>query len=278
MEIIDAGVDWVTLTRSSDVDTHPTLASELRDIIRSDWYGGQSGIDQTPWGWNGYAGFQFGPLSMGSRPDGTIVRCSGYAARYLFRAYWDMHWKCTRIDLQATVRDERAPDARIRLELGEVLGARSGKEGRPVSVRHIQGYGSGDSLYIGSRTSPKFYRIYNKEAESAQASEFMGCVRYELEAKNGTAERAFWWLVDNARRENGVLELLTSSLRDVGINTLEGGNFVPSEFWRVVPRETDAERQLLWLQKSVAPVVRKLNSQGLMVDCLQALGLSSVDE
>jgi len=273
MEIVDAGVDWLTLTRPHADDLNPAWADELKAIIRSDWFGGQSGVDLNPWAWNGYSGEQFGPLSIGVRPDSVIVRCSGYASRYLLRGYWDMHWKCTRIDLQATVREGRDCDARIRVELGKVLGARSGKEGRPVGVRHIQGYGAGDSLYVGSRSSPKFYRIYNKEAESGFATEYAGAVRYELEAKNGTAERTFWWLNDNRRHENGVLHLLDAALRDIGVDTLEGANYVPSEFWRVVPRETDAERQLAWLEKSVGPVVRKLAGQGLMLDVMQALGI-----
>ena len=278
MDIIDVGLDWVTLTMPEGYSPRASWESELRDVVREDWYGGQSGVDAEPWGWNGYTGVKFGPLCTGWRPDGHIVRVSGYAARYLLRAYWEGAWKCTRIDLQATVRDATTPTARIRTELGAVLGARSGKEGRPVRVRHVEGYGDGDSLLVGARSSPKYYRIYDKEAESDRAIEYLGCVRYEVELKNGIAERVWWELYDNRRDEGRTLKLLQDAMALIGVNTLQGGNYKPAEFWRVVPRETDAERQLLWLEKSVQPVVRKLFGQGLELDVLAALGVTSSAE
>jgi len=274
VQVVDYGIDWLTLTHPP-VDEHgPELFADLRQIIRSDWYGGQSGVDMSPWGWNGYVGGSMGPLSWGFRPDGAIVRCSGFAARYLLRANWGMQWKCTRIDVQATVRLEGSIPDQINRELGATLGERAGREGRPWQVRHVAGYGQGDSLLIGSRRSPRYFRIYDKEAESGHATEYLKCLRYELEAKNGIAERLFWELYDNRRRPELTLDYLSSALKDVGINSLESANAIDTGFWRVVPRETDAERQLLWMERAVAPVVRKLAAQGLTPDVLQALGLS----
>lgn len=100
-------------------------------------------------------------------------------------------------------------------------------------------------------------------------------MRYEVELKNGIAERVWWELYDNRRDEGRTLKLLQDALALIGVNTLQGGNYKPAEFWRVVPRDTDAERQLLWLEKSVAPVVRKLFGQGLELDVLAALGVAS---
>jgi len=130
---------------------------------------------------------------------------------------------------------------------------------------------------VGARRSPKYIRIYDKEAESGRATEYLGCVRYEAELKNGIAERVFWELYDNRRDGARVLDMVSSAMKDVGVYTLESANPVDTGFWRVVPRETDAERQLLWMEKAVAPVVRKLAAQGLMADVMQALGLEVAD-
>lgn len=277
-ELVDAGVDWLTLTTAGYFSPESPEAAALRAIVRREWYGGQAGVDVRPWGWKGYAGLQFGPLSIGARKDGSIVRCSGPAARLLGRMPWSAEWTCTRIDIQMTVRlGGRGPDEHIRALEPSALGARAGAKGRPWAVRLVRGYGDGDALYLGSRLSPMYLRVYNKDAESGHDPEWLGCVRFEAELKNGIADRTFWRVLGHSVGDTLPLELLKTAFESRGIKLPWEGNKAPEDWLRVVPRETDAERQVAWLEKSVRPVVRKLVGQGLRADVLEALELETLE-
>jgi len=273
-EIIDWGLDWVTLTTDERFSPDSEEAVLMRNIVRRDWYGGQSGVEVSPWGWNGYSGLSFGPLSMGYRPDGSIVRCSGPASRLIGRMPWSAGWRCTRVDLQATVRlSGEGVDEHIGNLVAPAAMARTRAVGRPWSIKLINGYGDGDTLQIGSRTSAVYMRVYNKHAESSFADEFKNCVRYEAEIKNGVADKVFWGLNGRTIGDTKPLEVLQAAFLKRGIS-IDGAIGEFQESWlNTVPRETDADRQLSWLEKSVAGVVRKLIGQGLHTEVLQALEL-----
>ena len=274
MQVVDYGSDWVTLTTAGYFSPESEEAAALRRIVRRDWYGGQTGIETKVWGWKGYSGLQFGPLSIGARRDGSIVRCTGPAARLLGRFPWSAEWACTRLDIQATVQLGGADvDAHIRGLEGAALTARQGGKGRPWSVRLIRGYGDGDALYLGSRSSALYARVYNKEAESGHETEYLGCVRYELELKNGVADRTWWRMLGKTVGDTLPMEILKTGFEARGVNVPWDGGKCPEDWLRHVPRETDAERQLAWLEKTVGPVVRKLNGQGLLPEVMTALGL-----
>lgn len=90
--------------------------------------------------------------------------------------------RCTRLDIAIDVyTDEMTVSQLAALRQGEQCQTRS------RAYSHIQS-STGETLYIGSRTSEQFLRIYDKGAE--QGNEWDEHLRIELELKGGRAEWA----------------------------------------------------------------------------------------
>jgi hypothetical protein len=273
--VLDAGVDWVTLTAPTFFSPDGPEAAALRNLLRRDWYGGQAGVDVEVWGWSGYSGLKFGPLAMGARRDGSIVRCSGPASRLLTSVPWAAGWKCTRLDLQITARVPTGDvDAYITALKGGAVAARAGANGRPWKVAHIAGMGDGDTLLMGARSSALYARVYNKYAESGFEGDYIGAVRFEIEVKNGVADRLWWKLSGQSGNTVLAQELVVAAMHSRGVYPAIDIRPAPEEWLRTVSRETDADRQLLWLEKSVSGIVRKLRAQGLESEVDKALGIT----
>lgn len=277
MNMLESGVDWLTLTLGDKLPVwEGDMASALTATLR-DAQGGWVPHEREPWGWNGYAGWREGPLCFGARGDGTIVRVSGGVADRFARAPYLALWTCTRVDVQATLRlTERTPDQEIAYLTSRVRTHTRKGAGRPPTVRYVQTWGSGDTLYIGSRTSDVMMRVYNKEAERGDEPGYAGALRVEMEVK-GSASRALWGTYggrpDASRR---MVESLRAAAQERGIYLLEELGLAEAAAPRTVPRETDDERTLQWLATSVSGAVGRLTVNGMLSSVLQALGLDMV--
>jgi len=87
--------------------------------------------------------------------------------------------RCTRIDLALDAENEG-------LKIGTLADeTKSGVSGlRVKSYSHILSQDSGETLYLGSRQSEQFMRIYNKAAEQMREGDW---IRIELECKGSRA-------------------------------------------------------------------------------------------
>lgn len=275
--ITESGIDYLTVTLPANgLETRDTY-ERLKEIhIRKDW-GGQVGVEESTWRWNGYVGKKVGRLLWGCRDDGSIIRVSSSAAQTVAVALQGTEWRASRIDLQATVRlAGQTPDSHIKDMSQRAVMARAGAVGAPVKIAHINGYGAGDTLSIGSRASDVYLRLYNKQAES-EHSDYTQCVRVEVEAKSVRARNLYWAWGVAQDKPAFVLETLQAIAQRRGVETLEGltgaGGIIP--LGRT--ESTNLESRLLWLASSVKPAVDKLVAAGWRQDVLDALGLSEVD-
>lgn len=274
--VTSAGVDYITLTRTDghqiDIDT----VHHINDNVRRVAFGGQAGIETKPWGHLGYSGWSFGGWRHGYGRDGVIVTASGPTAQVVLESANWFGWRCTRVDAQVTVRSDQSPDDVIAQRLTEaLLGRRAAGSGRPYKIRHVKGHGDGDTLYIGSRRSQIYVRIYNKHAESGFSDENVGCVRYEVEYKAEAAQAVFGLIVDARDIGREARSLVASKLLHyrlggvAGVPVLPGYNIVSGD------RTTDLDTQLLWLERSVKPLIKRLLTRGYQSDIMAALGLNS---
>lgn len=275
--VYDAGIDWLTMTCKAGEAGDARPQALLKELITADWYVGQSGVDTTAWRWNGYEGWAYGPLRWGFREDGQIIRLSGPSARLATSIRWTPAWRPTRIDLQATVVYPAASSETIDGILGAVLLERASREGRRYRVNHIRGMGDGDTITIGSRSSEKYVRVYDKYAESA--GEYpRGSVRYELEAKGELAKKLWPEIALATDPMQSVGELVGSLLAYYGIPVPELSEGTPSRVWASLPRTTDLESRLAWLDRSVRPMVERLILAGHKSDVERALGLGGEED
>lgn len=273
-ELVDYGVDWMTLTAKRLMAWNGSEGKDYRDTLITEYYGGQAGMVVQPWSWNGYSGTRLGALSMGSRHDGSIIRVSGGAARVMCDAIGYEEFVATRLDLQATIRiNTETVSEYIEKQAGLVEKAMGGKNGRPTKMSLTKGYGDGDTFTCGSRASEMFWRIYDKGAQSEQDEGYAGCVRIELELKGQVAKRTWAAIRSDGEPNRKALELLCATALDRGFSALVGKLDTDCKPIKTRPQVTDMDRQLAWLETSVSGAVRRLMYDGREADVIHALGL-----
>lgn len=200
-----AAVDWVTLT-TFNAYTHDRWASALVDRKL-----GKS----TPAERGGYKGITLadGQIFMGLGRQGNLdhwmlVATGPQAQRTLLDLHQSSllpreHVACTRIDIQITLLPRSGRPALIQLatDLNEGnLGPWKGR-GRP----QVRGFTSetGDTLYIGSPTSDKQIRVYDKKVKP-KGARTMKLERYEVQYRRKMAESVFRRVVKYADRLDDV--------------------------------------------------------------------------
>lgn len=130
---------------------------------------------------------------------------------------------------------------------------RKGHTGRKYVNSYVEGT-TGSTFYIGSRTSEKMVRIYDKAAESGKEGDW---IRFELECKGDSAIGALNSLY---KRDFGVFAGLIASMYGVPDSAL-------NHLFRDVITEGDIKIQkdesdgLGWWIKSVAPALSRLKRE-----------------
>lgn len=256
---LTVAVDWLTVT-TSEAEKSATLIHNLFSTV------GVSQIIQgisRPWHFCGYHGKAFDGLRYGLRGDDeAIVILSGKAAATYWSKVAPTRGKCTRIDLAVTCALEQAD-----YNVGQraYLDASSAFAGKSSVVYNSRG---GSTCYIGSRTSQKFARLYDKGAEEGmQPGELW---RYEIELKKPLSEVAvdhllrakdpagwiaqYVWMIFTGR---GIKPLFTSTNAQCAIE--------------VEASITSVAQKLQWLSSQVAPTVGRLIVEGYEVEVLDAL-------
>lgn len=156
--------------------------------------------------------------------------------------------KCTRIDLSVDVRDGTLTPQTLRNMY--VDGRYSGR-GRSWSL--MEGT-NGATFYIGSRSSEKYMRIYDKAAQTGTDGAWL---RVELECK-GDAARAGAWLV-NHNGTSVIPEIINDFVKfDDPEWTDAMGNAAMSDALKGEKKMSDTRK---WLLESVAKTLaREINS------------------
>jgi DNA relaxase NicK len=184
----------------------------------------------------------------------------------------EMH--VSRLDLQVTVWNPQDGGATgVLAEQNARDFKKRGGKGNNRQIRHIADDEDGYTLYIGSRSSASFMRLYNKGAEAKDAY-YTGSWRYEVETHNVVATAAAIELA------MGNVSIELSIIATVATYCRERGLFVPwhaskeLSVLRPLPSlETDDLRSLRWLATQVKPTVQRLLRAGYTSDIAQALGL-----
>lgn len=224
--------------------------------------------------WYGYDGWQRGPVFCGERPDSYFLRASGGAAEKLAWCLPDGNYSISRLDLMVTVwlGEESTMVAKAAHEA-----ARASREVRKaparMKIRLEDGTGDGDTLYLGSRSSDAFGRVYDKHKESGK-DEYAGAWRWEIQFKNRKAD----YVHSQLRHEGQNAHMVAATVRDWygkrGVRVPCYSVLAPSADTATHRDMPDVERQLMWLEKQVRPCVRKLLREVDKDRILEVLGLT----
>lgn len=265
------GVDWFTATSENDnvgmmwsrivhkrKDKVKSPSLEIKDW-RNRWY---SGIDVAGLAW-GY-----------SEKNGYILIAKGKVALEYWSECLPMAGRITRVDLQVTVLLPEANPDLVRNYYDDVRE----RKGRKYSI--IQNSRGGQTLYVGSRHSDQFGRIYDKGVK--EKSHKPGNLwRFEVQVNKPRANALVADMLVR-ERQGEEMDIPVKSYvwnwfnsRSVRPAFSPSDNSLVAEVGKDV---TTVDRKLNWLRTQVRPTLYRLISDGLGRDALDSLGLSQLYE
>lgn len=271
LTVYDSGIDWLTLSfpaGSEEID-RAMRRSELAMMALDQ---GRNGIKkQSVQGYDGYACYGY---FSGIREDGLLIRASGREAKLAETICREENWdaRCTRLDLQITVEDrggENDIGVRVQKEIAAAEAALPEKQRRNLAIYKIRGRDSG--LTIGSRTSQRYSRIYDKSLEQRHKIA-PNLWRFEVEFKGQQARLMYKMLMQAVSGRWLALSVVKTTFELHGVDMSFVGNSEPLELPSQY-RQNDDERRLNWLKSHVNRTVQELKSRGLENEVREALGL-----
>lgn len=180
-DVVAAGVDWLSM--SCDAPSGIAALLSYRDnLVRGCL---DAGFKLRPWGGHGYVGIRIEHCRFAVGRAGVLVQLSSERARRDWRLVVQHSSNVSRIDLATTVRADPGAGSLARGGYQAVTRSARGA-GRPIGYALLQTSTGADTLYVGSRASDQFGRLYDKGRESGDAA-LANCWRYEVEYKRRPA-------------------------------------------------------------------------------------------
>jgi hypothetical protein len=268
--ILESRIDYATITAKE---------GKRADILEARgryWAATEAtnGYTVTPWAWKGYLGETTNGVTWGRRTDDVIIRLSGKAAeRYAPTAitYCD---NVSRLDVQVTLQDQ-GMTVNWAERVYDIANTDSRVVGKQTKTSLIANKPSGATCYIGSRSSERYYRCYDKHAES-DGTYPPGTWRYEVEYKAARALAVARRLQDQGFTPRSSAEVVQQAFANYGFNVPA---LLPETSWRDagIKYQTTDERRLLYLSTSIAPMIDRLRETYALTTIQSALGLPDIE-
>lgn len=272
-EKLEASIDWLSCTLP-DGDSNRAIAWDsavkLQDELNQQGYAARKCRLQ------GYDGVMVGKLFVGENDQGLFIRATSSAAMLAYQHLYIPEMHVSRLDIQVTDWNPKGLEfCGVQAEHQAKARKLAGGRGANRQIRHIADDEGGYTLYVGSKTSESFMRLYNKGAESKDEY-YTGAWRYEVELHNELATQTARYLANIGNAiESSIIVSVRQYVRERGI-TVYWDQLGGDQVIRPLPyQETDDERSIIWLGKQVKPTVQRLVKAGYLVDILEALGLDS---
>lgn len=222
-------------------------------------------------------------LMWGKRPkDGRyILIAPGDLAQSIFLKLAPLPVKVTRIDLACDVWLD-APRDQVRHSARVPMSKAHESKTKTTLIRGVGGGKRervGDTLYLGSRQSQQFGRMYDKGLQQKTTTPGKW-FRYEVEYKAEAARQ-----IANVARCLKPLqfgEWIRCTVHDWFLLRAVPPLFAPDTETpgttiRSQMKQTTPEKKIAWLRTQVRPTIKYLLEQGLKNEMLDALGMSLVE-
>jgi hypothetical protein len=229
------------------------------------------GNELRAWGTHGFSGHRAGEIAVACRGGRTLVIVSGTSARAHFRTIIPFADNVSRYDGQVTVRAADARDTIIEGALHALKGSLK-RRGRVIGWEHRLRSDLGETVYIGSRLSSWYGRVYNKGVKD-KSPEYRDCWRYEVELKKPYALHAARWVSGQDSEAASVRALVSHGYRARGVDPCFDAGAVAVDLAFSDPPSTD-ERRLNYLRKCIRPMVAKMLQRHTREELRRTLGLS----
>jgi DNA relaxase NicK len=204
----------------------------------------------------------------------AMVQLSGQLAEDYAPTLYGQADRISRVDMAVTVR---LPAYDREVAQRAYAEATAWHEAHPQSAlpKLIQDGNGGATCYLGSRSSDKTLRIYNKAAEAHsrddadQEKHYDRCWRYELEVKSPTAWPTVERLMGHEDRASVIASWISVYCAKHGITP----HIPPVKHAALLPgfrRRSDTESRMTWLRRSVNPAILELLSEVDVGEILEA--------
>jgi len=269
-----AEVDWFTATSGSD-----RLGFLWRELMsRYEKTLAYADLERREWSRHGYNGTSLPGFQWGyHRQHGYIIICSGPIAERFWLEALAPRPRVTRLDLSVTV-DINPPEPFMADRLYRE-GQAQGLFGN-LSTTVVENSRGGNTLYLGSRSSDQYGRLYDKGVEADPKGGEQGKFwRYEVEFKKPRSSVVAGTLMTRMKDGSLPADLILSTVHDWflvrGVRPLFRPGATPALVTVVSQeyRETSLDRKIKWLRTSVQPTVKKLLAMGMEEETLRALGI-----
>lgn len=266
--VLESKVDWLTLTSSRAGRFAEMLEFGYKQVVNQ----ANGGNIPKPFHWQGYQGAHCGAITYGDRQDGAILQISGAEAHRLFSETLPLEPKCTRIDVQVTVRLADSSTRWAARSYRELTNLPLVRGTRPTATYYANTEG-GETCYLGAPTSEHRGRIYDKGAESGKP-EYRNCYRWEVETRAERGQKLYRLLAESRTLSESiagyVAEWFAARGCDLPFSAETRLTLSPA-----TPDKSDVGRKLQWLKEQVRPSVEYLCLSGYSQECISALGLTS---
>lgn len=270
-----ASVDWITVTAKSQQARDKLLQLAKKELDRA--ITGSKRLVM-PFSFMGYKGWSMQHIQFGEREDSCLVMLSGSPAGQLWRDFALTAENISRLDLAVTFTLEK-PDSLLLINYWDNIEQSRANGKRPKTLYTIIfNSKGGQTLYVGSRESSLFGRIYDK-----------GIQDRELQVQEGKIWR---WEVEIKKPKALVVAREMVLLGAEWTATMIGGyvwdffnerwckpRFPKTENILVAEYHAEAtseDAKLKWLTTQVKPTVHRLINAGLQDEVLSALSLDGV--
>jgi DNA relaxase NicK len=265
-KVTGASVDWITCTAATKNAQERLWDVGQRMLNRAQC----EGEDASRWHANGYGGWTNGSVSLGSRPDGCILRVSGQEAAYKWRECFSACENCSRLDLAVDCELD-SPVSALSRQVYRDAGHTPPVNGRAPTRSLIVSGDGGSTVYIGARTSESYGRLYDKGRETKTRP--AGCWwRWEVEFKGRQSFARAEQLSSTDDHEVLLMATVASWFRARSGHTFTSTSVPLKIFFAVKPNSL--ERKLQWLAHDVRPTVQRLVEAGQLQRVLFSLGLT----
>lgn len=260
-EYDNSGVDYVRATAKPIPDEMAAIGL-LRSAARRDFAEG-AGEDWVgkPWRFQGYTGERCGMVGFGASAQGYLYQVSGAQASFAVKRL-PVDDNISRLDVQATfvLGKARAGIASEAAARSKAESDRKGNAGWGVTL--LSTFGDGDTLYLGSRESDIFCRIYDKGLQSGKEEETGKTWRFEAELSGEYANGAYAVLADCEDVSEVAYGMVRSIFRRRGLilPAMHGAMFILPAVDRA---RDDIDRRLAWYHNQVRPSIEKLLASGV---------------
>lgn len=265
--LLETGLDWMTVT--TDNDATGLHWYTLFDQYANSW--GPQKMERKEWKNRWYSGVRVENMTWGtSQNQGYIMIMAGEAARDWGLRLYPSVGKVTRLDLQVTVTLNRPM---VNLATTEYQRNSNRKDRGYTNIVNSR---SGNTLYVGSRHSDQFGRLYDKGVQTGSAEPGKKW-RYECEIKKprsmAIASRLYELKAEGRDVNPDIVGYVWEWFNRRGVRTLwnKGATSIVTS---VGGRVSTLDKKLAWLRTQVAPSVDELVRAGLGRDVIDIFGPS----